>query len=208
MNFQGRLGVLLTILLITSAVAVLVYKDFVLSISELQPNEVGDFLAGIFAPIALCWIVLGYYQQAKELRENTDALRKQGEESNKHTVAFNAQLELLSSQLTSQKQSVFFDSYNIRYNELAFRAASILRASQKHKRWEINLDWFGKGYVDVFCNALKNKSLDIGREKFLKEYDRCFSDNREQLKYYISTFEEFLRDAEVVDKHLRIKGSE
>lgn len=49
--------------------------------TELMPlNEWGDFLAGIFAPLAFFWLVLGYYQQGEELRQNTEALQLQQQE--------------------------------------------------------------------------------------------------------------------------------
>ena len=40
-------------------------------------NELGDFLAGIFAPIAFFWLILGYMQQGKQLEQNTKALEQQ-----------------------------------------------------------------------------------------------------------------------------------
>ncbi|EEY90821.1 hypothetical protein HMPREF0017_00591 [Acinetobacter lwoffii SH145] len=40
-------------------------------------NELGDFLAGIFAPIAFFWLILGYVQQGKQLEQNTKALEQQ-----------------------------------------------------------------------------------------------------------------------------------
>ena len=43
-------------------------------------NEVGDFLAGVFAPLAFFWLVRGYYQQGEELRQNTQALKMQSDE--------------------------------------------------------------------------------------------------------------------------------
>ena len=33
-----------------------------------KPNELGDFLAGTFAPVAFLWLVLGFFQQGAELR--------------------------------------------------------------------------------------------------------------------------------------------
>lgn len=51
-------------------------KDFI----SLHLNEKGDFLAGVFAPLAFLWLVYGYYQQGQELKQNTDALRLQAEE--------------------------------------------------------------------------------------------------------------------------------
>lgn len=43
-------------------------------------NELGDFIAGAFAPLAFFWLVRGYYQQGKELKQNTEALRLQADE--------------------------------------------------------------------------------------------------------------------------------
>lgn len=37
----------------------------------LKLNELGDLLAGVVGPIALIWVVLGYFQQGHELREAT-----------------------------------------------------------------------------------------------------------------------------------------
>jgi hypothetical protein len=48
--------------------------------SGMDPNEVGDFLAGVVGPLALLWLILGYFQQGEELRLSTEALRQQAEE--------------------------------------------------------------------------------------------------------------------------------
>lgn len=40
----------------------------------------GDFLAGIFAPLAFFWLVIGYFQQSHELAQNSAALRVQADE--------------------------------------------------------------------------------------------------------------------------------
>lgn len=55
------------------------------AIFELKPNEFGDFLAGVFAPLAFFWLVLGFYQQGEELRASVDALTLQSEEM-RHSV--------------------------------------------------------------------------------------------------------------------------
>lgn len=46
----------------------------------LHPNELGDFAAGAFAPLAFLWLVLGFFQQGEELRYSGRALWLQGEE--------------------------------------------------------------------------------------------------------------------------------
>lgn len=43
-------------------------------------NEVGDFLAGVFGPVAFFWLVLGYVQQGRELKLSSQALATQAEE--------------------------------------------------------------------------------------------------------------------------------
>ena len=43
-------------------------------------NEWGDFLAGLAAPIALLWVVIGYFQHGEEIRLNTKVLKLQQEE--------------------------------------------------------------------------------------------------------------------------------
>ncbi len=44
---------------------------------ELTINEWGDFFAGVVAPVAFLWLILGYLQQGEEVRSNTDTLRQQ-----------------------------------------------------------------------------------------------------------------------------------
>ncbi len=40
-------------------------------------NEWGDFFAGMVAPLAFFWLIIGYWQQGEEVRANTDTLRQQ-----------------------------------------------------------------------------------------------------------------------------------
>lgn len=44
---------------------------------SLPLNELGDFAAGAFGPLAFLWLVLGYRQQGKELNASTLALEQQ-----------------------------------------------------------------------------------------------------------------------------------
>ena len=45
-------------------------------------NELGDFLAGIFAPVAFFWLILGYVQQGKQNNLNSEAIKFQMEAMN------------------------------------------------------------------------------------------------------------------------------
>lgn len=46
----------------------------------MELNAIGDFLAGVVGPLALLWLILGYFQQGEELRLSTAALAQQAEE--------------------------------------------------------------------------------------------------------------------------------
>lgn len=46
----------------------------------MEPNAIGDFAAGVFAPLAFLWLVLGFFQQGEELRNSGKALWLQGKE--------------------------------------------------------------------------------------------------------------------------------
>ncbi len=49
-------------------------------VTTMEPNEIGDALAGVFAPLAFLWLVLGFMQQGDELKNSVDALKLQGDE--------------------------------------------------------------------------------------------------------------------------------
>ncbi|PYC33891.1 hypothetical protein [Pseudomonas protegens] len=74
-------------------VAVLVYVKRA-SLPGLELNAIGDFLAGVFGPIAFLWLVLGYMQQGRELKLSSNALREQASELR---VSVAQQAELLKA---------------------------------------------------------------------------------------------------------------
>lgn len=63
------------------------------SIIELDPNELGDFLAGAFAPPAFMWLIIGYFLQATELRHQIEELRHQVEATRQLTSNARVQTE-------------------------------------------------------------------------------------------------------------------
>ena len=56
------------------------FNDRLHLLKTMDLNESGDFLAGVFGPLALLWLILGFFQQGLELRQNTQALELQAEE--------------------------------------------------------------------------------------------------------------------------------
>ena len=48
--------------------------------AELRLNELGDFLGGVSSPLAFLWLVLGFFQQSREIRLSGKALSLQARE--------------------------------------------------------------------------------------------------------------------------------
>lgn len=67
--------------------------DRIHTLKTMQLNEVGDFLAGAFGPLAILWLVLGFFQQGIELRQGSKALNLRAEELRN---SVEAQRELVS----------------------------------------------------------------------------------------------------------------
>jgi|GEM_PF-6834183 len=57
-----------------------------------HPNIIGDFLAGTVGILALLWLIVGYAQQGRELKQNTQALLAQQKEMEKQADELNRQV--------------------------------------------------------------------------------------------------------------------
>ena len=104
---RTRAGVLATIVWIF-AVSYLAYRE-VGAFSEMAPNEWGDFFAGVFAPLAFLWLVLGYLQQGDELRLSTDALRLQAEELRNSVEQQRALVQVSREQVESEREALQYE---------------------------------------------------------------------------------------------------
>lgn len=65
-------------------------------------NEIGDFFAGAFGPVAFLWLVLGYLQQGDGLRLSTKALELQADELRQGTEALLLQAQELKNSVEQQ----------------------------------------------------------------------------------------------------------
>ncbi|UUS56632.1 MULTISPECIES: hypothetical protein [unclassified Acinetobacter] len=91
------IGISITVIWFLVIVLFCVQNNFVFTNREL--NSLGDFLAGIFAPVAFLWLILGYLQQGKQLDQNTKALEQQEK-------ALQLQIEEMKNGIEQQKQLV------------------------------------------------------------------------------------------------------
>lgn len=78
MPSRTGIGVSISVLYAGLLIAMMIWRWD--EIAKLPLNSLGDFAAGAFGPMAILWLVLGYFQQGDDLKHNTDALRLQAEE--------------------------------------------------------------------------------------------------------------------------------
>lgn len=101
-----KLGWLATIGFLLSGFYLLVIfvltRDDLTNLSKLPVNELGDFLTGVFGPIAVFWLVLGYLQQGNELKLSVKALELQADEL-RNSVEQQSKLAELSREQLSQE---------------------------------------------------------------------------------------------------------
>ncbi|GEM_PF-1078693 len=69
-HFKENIGLYIAAILSVSYISCFFYlkTDLVTKLSELDLNNLGDFLAGAFSPLAFLWLVFGYLMQGRELK--------------------------------------------------------------------------------------------------------------------------------------------
>ncbi|MCM2317840.1 MAG: hypothetical protein NDI93_00745 [Pseudomonas sp.] len=95
------------------ALACFLVGDRLLELRSMELNAVGDFFAGIFGPLSILWLVLGFFQQGMELRQNNKALELQAAE--------------LKNSVEQQRELV-----DVAREQMA---AEIISAQEERKRW-------------------------------------------------------------------------
>ena len=108
-------------------------------------NEVGDFLAGSFSPLAFAWLAYGYWMQNKELKNTNYQANKAHEvslnqidfqknaknhdlikEHNKLQPIFSFKVEDLELEKLNLENKIYFKITNIGYNAKNLRISQII----------------------------------------------------------------------------------
>ncbi|WP_109356538.1 hypothetical protein [Sphingorhabdus sp. EL138] len=99
-----RIGFWLTVTYIGAVVGFSLW-DWI-DVARMKPNEWGDFLAGVFGPLALLWVVLGFLQQGSELKNSRDALLLQAKELKNSVEQQKALVAVSREQVTSEIEAL------------------------------------------------------------------------------------------------------
>lgn len=85
-------------------------KDRYNELFTVNINELGDFLAGVFGPVAFLWLVIGYLMQHFELKISRTSVEKQAEE-------LELTRQTLEQQLVEFKESVALTKKSNEFNQ-------------------------------------------------------------------------------------------
>ena len=73
--------------------------DWLPTLQNMCLNELGDFLAGVFGPVAILWLILGFWQQSH-------GLQLQGKELQNSVEQLTNQSKIFAKQLCLQKKQI------------------------------------------------------------------------------------------------------
>jgi hypothetical protein len=94
---------------------------------HLEPNALGDFLAGATAPLAFFWLVVGYFQQGMELRQNSHALMMQADELRLQTAETKALVRESAKQAEAATKALEFELQRAQDARIAKISAALPR---------------------------------------------------------------------------------
>ncbi|WP_455913456.1 hypothetical protein [Pseudomonas syringae] len=118
--------------------------------TALKLNELGDFLAGSFGPIAFLWLVLGFLQQGRELKLSTDALNLQAQELKNSVEQQSIMADAALRQIDSARQALDLQMQDA---ERAVSADFEVRQYIKSRK---------DGYVAIKLKVANNRNIAYG----------------------------------------------
>ncbi len=96
-NSFGKIGAICTGIYICILIFFVIY--YWQHFSPMKPNEWGDFFAGTLGPVALIWVVLGFFLQGRELGHSVKALNLQAKELQNSVEQQRAMVNLTREQI-------------------------------------------------------------------------------------------------------------
>ena len=154
-KIKFNLGWVLTILWFVGIVCYFIFGDLKKPESF---NELGDALAGIVAPIAFLWLILGYRQQSQQLEQNSTAINQQAVALKQQAEALNLQIEEMKESVHQQKELVV--QQKEQNDRRVFEVKPYLRF---HTRmYEESLKYWNYRNLDVTCIVLSLTNVGVG----------------------------------------------
>lgn len=191
-------GIVVTVLWLSVGVGYLLAAGRRMPVDELPLDALGSFLEGAFAPLAFLWLVIGLFIQQQELANNTDAIRKTSEQSEKQTQA------IAATEMNARQETFFKIKENV--DQQLGGISGMLYSSSQGPAGSANLsreamdEYFKQvadGDVTVFARLFL--SIDFLGEGALDDLFYGTEIRRRHSRNYMRTFERLCRLAKNCD---------
>lgn len=170
---------------------------------KIKLNEFGDFLAGLFAPLAFFWLAFGYWQnnksinlQSKELNNSVNALQLQTKEMQEANKTSGQQLKLIESNERHTQRELFLKYSDMITKELE-ASAKIICKNTNIKIFNsafstANTNHTGHGDVLFMMNDLADNTL--------KNRENLDDESLNHAESFVSKYESMINLAKEYDK--------
>ena len=154
---------------------------------NLPLDQIGSFLGGAFSPLALLWLVIGFFIQQEEIQENTRNIEIQAQHTNLDNF-------LKMSQIIYQHTSVITGLLYVSCSEeIEAATGEPLNMSDKWSR-------SGNGDLGIFARELLSYRFDtVGDQRDMTVIYYSTPIRRKHIANFIEVFEKLLADALVCD---------
>lgn len=176
MSFRSVVGSLITVIWLAGGAY---YAFFFISPAvwkAMSPNEMGDFAAGFFAPLAFFWLVLGYAQQGEELIKNNEEMRRQYEEMKKSAEQAEIQARSISANELHARRDVFVQLKPLieaRIEVICGKIAEIYKENMEiftfRETKELQSSYLCRLILQDLGNSLTGTNLDVMTSNLLKD---------------------------------------
>jgi hypothetical protein len=177
---------------------------YISRVSETVPTQnfsldaVGSFLEGAFAPLAFLWLVIGLFIQQRELANNTEAIRRTSEQSEKQTQA------IAATEMNARQETFFKIAESVRH-QLGGISGMLLISGLgpvgsgriSREQTDALFEQSAKGDYEVFARMFV--SMDFMEEGGLEELLYGTEIRQRHVRNYMRTFERLCRLAKNCD---------
>jgi hypothetical protein len=209
------LGVIVTILWVALGLSYIFGSIGWAEFSGLGADQLGGFLEGSFAPLAFLWLVIGYFLQREELRQNTEALRAQSKEIQLSVEQLMIQSEKMAQTELHSRQRTFLLVVDRIYTQLGTIAGLLFVSSQGVTGAKILSQ---EEVGELFARVSTRDTEVFGRRLLETHWSLATDAERYELFYgtpvrakhannFIYTFERMLQRAAEVDTDTIIRDS-
>jgi hypothetical protein len=149
-----------------------------------QPADaLGSFLEGAFAPLAFLWLVIGFFLQQRELRQNNHAIRLQYQEMKRATEHAEIQAKAITANALHQRQETLMLVADRVHRQLGAVVGMLWMSSQGPG----NPDAVGEDMVAELWSRLGQGDPEAFARQFMALYFRTRHDPQATYNLFFGT---------------------